>query len=209
VIFVLEGPLPALAFIAKHEKAAGTTDGPGASALFHAMDDVALGSGGNVFVSQDFSKTIRRIDSGGVVSTYAGAAMQAGTADGSIAVARFESPTGLAVGPDGALYVVDNQRLRRIAPDGQSVSTVAAAGTQVRRLVVDAAGTIYYLTMTSDLYMLPTGASSPTLLVPGAGVVVLGAAPAARLAIASKLALAGPKTLPVLCHQQLVVVNLP
>ena len=190
-------------------EAAGTTDGPGASALFYAMDDVALGSSGNVFVSQDFSKTIRRIDSGGVVSTYAGAAMQAGTADGSIAVARFESPTGLAVGPDGALYVVDNQRLRRIAPDGQSVSTVAAAGTQVRRLVVDAAGTIYYLTMTSDLYMLPTGASSPTLLVPGAGVVVLGAAPAARLAIASKLALAGPKTLLVLCYQQLVVVNLP
>ena len=37
----------------------------------------------------------------------------------------------------------------------------------------------------------------------------LGAAPTARLAIASKIALAGPKTLVVLCYQQLVVVNLP
>jgi len=63
--------------------------------------------------------------------------------------------------------------------------------------------------MASDLYMLPAGASSPTLLVPGGGVVVLGAAPTARLAIASKIALAGPKTLVVLCYQQLVVVNLP
>jgi hypothetical protein len=57
--------------------------------------------------------------------------------------------------------------------------------------------------------MLPAGASSPTLVVPGGGVVVLGAAPTARLAIASKIALAGPKTLVVLCYQQLVVVNLP
>ena len=187
----------------------GTTDGPGASALFYAMDDVALGSGGNVFVSQDFAKTIRRIDGTGNVTTYAGVAMQSGTADGPIAAARFESPTGLAYAPDGALYVVDNLRLRRIAPDGQSVSTITAAGSQVRRLVVDAAGTIYYLTTASDLYMLPAGASSPTLLVPGGGIVVLGGPPTARLAFGSKLALVGPKTLVVLCYQQLVVVNLP
>jgi DNA-binding beta-propeller fold protein YncE len=173
------------------------------------MDDLALGSGGNTFISQSFSKTIRRVDAAGNVSTYAGVATQAGSADGPIATARFESPTGLAVGPDGAVYVVDNLRLRRIAPDGQSVSTVTAAGTQVRRMVVDAAGTIYYLTLASDLYMLPAGAASPTLLVPGGGVVVLGAAPAAWLAIASKLTLVGPKTLVVLCYQQLVVVNLP
>src|SRR5205085_3071816 len=183
--------------------------GPGASALFYGMDDLVLGSGGNVFVSQKFANTIRGIDAGGNVSTYAGASMQPGTADGTIVTARFEAPTGLAYAPDGALYVVDNQRLRRIAPDGQSVSTIAAAGSQVRRLVVDAAGTIYYLNMASDLYMLPAGASSPTLLVPGGGVVVLGAAPAARLATASRLALAGPKTIVVLCYQQLVVVNLP
>jgi sugar lactone lactonase YvrE len=187
----------------------GTTDGPGASALFFAMDDLALGSGGNIFVAESFSKTIRRVDAAGVVSTYAGVASQAGTADGPIAAARFESPTGLGVGPDGAVYVVDNKHLRRIAPDGQSVSTLAAAGSQVRRLVVDAAGTVYYLTMASDLYMLPAGASSPTLLVPGGGIVVLGGPPTARLAIASKLALVGPKTLVVLCYQQLVVVNLP
>jgi len=190
-------------------EATGTTDGPGASALFFGMDDLALGIGGNIFISQSFSKTIRRVDAAGNVSTYAGVATQAGTADGPIATARFESPTGLAVGPDGAVYVVDNLRLRRIAPDGQSVSTVTAAGTQVRRMVVDAAGTIYYLTVASDLYMLPAGAASPTLLVPGGGVVVLGAAPAARLAIGSKLTLVGPKTLVVLCYQQLVVVNLP
>ncbi len=189
--------------------AAGTADGPGTSARFFGLDDVALGSGGSIYLAEGFSKTIRKVDAAGNVSTYAGVASQPGSADGPIATARFESPTGVAVGPDGAVYVVDNQRLRRIAPDGQSVSTVAAAGSQVRRLIVDAAGTLYYLTMASDLYMLPAGASSPTLLVPGGSVVVLGAAPAARLAIGSKLALAGPKTLVVLCYQMLVVVNLP
>ncbi|MEO5880821.1 MAG: hypothetical protein ABIQ06_00255, partial [Caldimonas sp.] len=194
---------------AGHCESAGTTDGPGTNARFFAIDDLALGSGSTIFLAEGFSKTIRKVDAGGNVTTYAGVATQAGYVDGPIAGARFQSPTGIAVGPDGAVYVVDNLLLRRIAPDGQSVSTVAAAGSQVRRAIVDAAGTIYYLTLAGDLNMLPAGASSPTVLVPGGSVVVLGSPPAARLNAPSKLALLGPKTLVVLCYQQLVVVNLP
>ncbi|MCE9658532.1 MAG: hypothetical protein K8R60_08225 [Burkholderiales bacterium] len=190
-------------------EAAGTTDGPGPSALLYDIDDVAVGAGGVVFLTQNFAKTIRRMDAGGNVTTYAGAAMQAGNADGPIATARFQAPTGIAVGPDGAVYVVDNGLLRRIASDGQSVSTIAAAGSQVRRAIVDTDGTIFFLTTAGDLRMLPAGASSPTVLVPGGGIVVLGGPPAARLSGPTKLALFGPKTLVVLCYQQLVVVNLP
>jgi sugar lactone lactonase YvrE len=190
-------------------ESAGTTDGPGATARLYDIDEVALDAAGNVFMTQNFAKTIRRLDTSGNVTTYAGVAMQAGSADGPIGSARFQAPSGIAVGPDGAVYVVDNQLLRRIAPDGQSVSTVTAAGSQVLRVAVDAAGTIYMLTTAGDLSMLPAGASATTVLVPGGGIVVLGAAPAARLAGPTRLALAGPKTLVVLCYQQLVVVSLP
>ena len=195
---------------AGHCEASGTTDGPGATARFLNMDGVAVAPGGIVYIAEAFSKTIRRLDGAGNVTTVAGVPGQAGSADGPVASARFQSPGSLAVGADGAVYVVDGGALRRISPDGSSVSTVAAAGSQVRQIAIDAAGTIHYLTAASDLMLLPAGAASATMLVPGGNAgVVLGSAPNARLHLASKLAFTGPKTLVVLCVGQLVVVTLP
>jgi len=50
---------------------------------------------------------IRRIDSGGNVTTYAGVAGQNARVDGPIATARFQLLLDAALGPDGAVYVVD------------------------------------------------------------------------------------------------------
>ena len=50
--------------------------------------------------------------------------------DGPSRVARFSDPFGVAVAPDGSIYVADAgraQRIRRIAPDG-TVTTVAGGG---------------------------------------------------------------------------------
>lgn len=60
----------------------------------------------------------------GVVTLAGGES--AGFADGTGAQARFESPRGVALGPDGNLYVADtqNHRIRRVGRDG-AVSTVA------------------------------------------------------------------------------------
>ena len=52
---------------------------------------------------------------------------QAGFRDGDAAVARFSDPFGVAVAPDGTIYIADagdSQRIRRISPQGM-VSTVA------------------------------------------------------------------------------------
>ena len=61
-----------------------------------------------------------------VVETIAGAAGQAGSLDGAGASARFNSPRGLAAGPDGSVFVADtgNHTIRRIAPD-RTVTTIA------------------------------------------------------------------------------------
>jgi hypothetical protein len=60
------------------------------------------------------------------VVTMAGAAGQPGSADGVGDAARFNSPRGLAAGPDGSVYVADsgNHTIRRITPDG-GVTTIA------------------------------------------------------------------------------------
>src|SRR5262245_54220886 len=55
----------------------------------------------------------------GSVTTLAGST-EPGFADGVGADARFQSPTGLAVTPEGVLYVADAtvNAIRRVGPDG-------------------------------------------------------------------------------------------
>ena len=92
-----------------------------------------------------------------IVSAAAGDGVSA-LRDGTSSRARFSYPFGIAVAPDGAVYVTDAgdaQRIRRIGADG-SVRSVAGstrghadgAGSNARfdtpsGLAIDAAGTIY------------------------------------------------------------------
>ncbi|MCL2726593.1 MAG: NHL repeat-containing protein [Polyangiaceae bacterium] len=92
-----------------------------------------------------------------MVSTLAGTG-EAGGWDGPGSEATFYYPYGIAIGPDGILYVADtfNNRIRKIAADGE-VSTLAGTGDEgltngpcatatfnsPRGIDVDAAGNIY------------------------------------------------------------------
>lgn len=82
----------------------------------------STGSGnGELFVSETYSYTIRKVDvSGGgatfTVSSFAGTTGTEGSANGTGTVARFRSPRGLAVDASGNVYVADygNHAIRRI-----------------------------------------------------------------------------------------------
>jgi sugar lactone lactonase YvrE len=92
----------------------GTTDGPGASALFSLVRGITLDAQGNIFVCDSPNNRIRKLTpSGGSynVTTLAGGD-STGIADGVGASARFFQPTGIAVDTDGNLYVVDSQNVR-------------------------------------------------------------------------------------------------
>jgi streptogramin lyase len=66
------------------------------------------------------------------ISTVAGDGTYGGGGDGGPATqAELSTPIGIAVGPDGSLYIADtnNERVRRVGPDGV-ISTVAGNGTR-------------------------------------------------------------------------------
>jgi sugar lactone lactonase YvrE len=96
----------------------GSADGAGAAAQFNAPCGVAVDAAGNVYVADTNNDTIRMIAPGGVVTTLAGTAGQAGGADGTGSAAEFNQPCGIAVDSAGNLYVADtaNDTIRRIVP---------------------------------------------------------------------------------------------
>lgn len=107
----------------------GSADGTGAAARFNFPSAIARDQNGNIYISDTFNHTIRRIAAGTqTVTTFAGAALVPGSADGAGPVARFRFPRGLAFDPQGNLYVADssNHTIRKITRDGL-VSTVAGA----------------------------------------------------------------------------------
>lgn len=118
----------ALTTIAGALNEAGSSDGIGGAARFRAAHGVAVDAAGNLYVADSGNNTIRKVTPDGLVATIAGQAGPAGSADGPASMARFDYPTGIAVAPDGVVYVADsfNHTIRKIDRTGL-VSTYAGA----------------------------------------------------------------------------------
>ena len=108
----------------------GSTNATGTAATFNRPRGVAADGSGNIYVADTDNHIIRKITSGGVVTTFAGTAGNPGSTDGSGAAARFNYPNGLAVDVNGDVYVADtlNHTVRRITSDGVVSTLVGQAG---------------------------------------------------------------------------------
>ena len=110
--------------------------GPAAQALLYQPRSVALGSDGSLYISDTGNGRIRKISTNGIITTVAGNGQPPCTpfssciGDGGLATqATLNNPQGIAVGPDGSLYIADqgSHRIRRVSPDG-TITTVAGSG---------------------------------------------------------------------------------
>jgi sugar lactone lactonase YvrE len=106
----------------------GTADGVGSSARFYQPQGVAVDSSGVVYVADTANQTIRKVTSGGSVTTLAGSPGNYGSADGTGTSARFYQPAAVAVDGSGNLYVADyfNSTVRMVTSLG-AVSTLAGS----------------------------------------------------------------------------------
>jgi streptogramin lyase len=94
--------------------------GPALDATFDGPKELALDTEGNVLIVDTENHAIRRVDAKtGKVSTVAGTGQRGGLGDGGPATkAQLDRPHGVAIGPDGSIYIGDtgNNRVRKVSP---------------------------------------------------------------------------------------------
>lgn len=139
-----------------------TVAGDGSPLVLSDPFGVAVATDGAIYFSDagDYNR-IQKIASDGSVATIAGGVRE-GFGDGVGGQALFNSPSAIAIAPDGNLIIADtgNNRIRRLTPTGQ-VSTVAGDGTAAQfngpiGVAVDASGNIYVADSYNDRIRLIT-----------------------------------------------------
>lgn len=96
---------------------AGTANGVNTNAQFNFPHSITMSADGYLYVSDLYNHRIRKISLAGVVKTLAGEFQ--GFMDGDAEDASFNEPNGLAVFPDGTIYVADfnNHKIRKITQE--------------------------------------------------------------------------------------------
>lgn len=135
--------------------------GPAIDAQIAAIQGIAADRAGNLYLSDTGHNCVRKIDTHGIITTVAGVGTAGFSGDGGPATAaQLNLPYGLAVDPNGYLYIADlgNDRVRRVSPagaidtyagrDGQGSSGDGGPATSAqmlspRNLVFDSAGNLY------------------------------------------------------------------
>jgi hypothetical protein len=99
--------------------------------------------------------------------------------------ARTSSPSGgIAVGPEGSIFVADQERIQRFGPDGAFLGEVASPGRPLGALAMDSAGNFFVTTKEKEsvferllddvVELSPTGAEVRKLAVQEPTAVAVG-----------------------------------
>lgn len=128
----------AIVRIPRHAEAIVRCDGAGnvmpavpPSRLNHPSE-IAVLPGGKIYVLDTDNQRLVEMDAAGVVSTVAGTGSAGCSGDnGPATSAQLNGPDGLAVAPDGTIYIADtqNRRIRAVRPNGIIVTVAGGART--------------------------------------------------------------------------------
>jgi sugar lactone lactonase YvrE len=96
-------------------RGSGYAEGQGTDAVFRRPTGIARHPDGYLVVADAGNHRIRSLDADGRTALLAGGGA-AGRSDGRVTAASFDTPSWVAIAPDGTIYVADtgNHRIRRI-----------------------------------------------------------------------------------------------
>jgi sugar lactone lactonase YvrE len=151
------------------------------AASIGSLAGVQTDSLGNVYVSSIDLHCVFKVDSAGTLTRVAGACRPGYSGDGGPAVnAQLHDPMGLAVDPNGALYIADsfNHVVRKVLRDG-TITTVAGNGTpgfsgdggpatraqlaNPQTIAIDAGGNLYIAGYTRRIRRVSTDGTITTM----------------------------------------------
>ncbi len=114
------------------EQAFAGDGGAATSAKLNRPQAVAMGPDGSLYIADTANYRVRRVSTGGVITTFAGNGTRGFSGDGGPATsARLDWPSGIVLDPAGNLYIADgfSHRVRKVAAGTNVITTVAGNGT--------------------------------------------------------------------------------
>ncbi len=146
-------------------------DGNGLSARLNAPAGLAVDGNGNVVIADFGNHRIRRMTTGGELTTVAGSGEGNFEDADSGSKVTFNAPAGVDVGPDGDMYVADSQNdsIRRVRSDGGGTVTLAPRGgvSKPRDVAVDPKGGIYVAEAGGGWVRKLNGSNRPDVVLKG------------------------------------------
>ncbi|HQX90415.1 MAG TPA: hypothetical protein PKY03_08465 [Moraxellaceae bacterium] len=111
----------------------GIANGDVSVGRFMYPQSVGVDAAGNVYVADTQNDCLRKITSGGIISTFSGACTGFGPAaepiDGTSTTARFNDLGHILMKADGSMYVTDSHSIRHVSTNG-AVTTIAGSPGQ-------------------------------------------------------------------------------
>jgi sugar lactone lactonase YvrE len=108
-------------------------NGPAANAQLSLPASIAIDAAGNILICDQGNHRIRKVTPGGNITTVVGTGTLGFAGDGGPAIsAQLSSPSGIAVGSNGTVYIADGQNFRiRKVDSNNIITTIAGTGVSL------------------------------------------------------------------------------
>ena len=106
-------------------------NGPASSAMLYSPQSVAVDISGNVYIADQWNLRIRKVNSAGIITTFAGTGVAGATGNGGAAtLATLAYPRDIFPDISGNVYIADsNNFMIRVVNSAGIISTLAGTGT--------------------------------------------------------------------------------
>ena len=103
--------------------------GPATAASLYSCRAMCRDAFGNIYIGDDYSRTVRKVNTLGIISTVVGTGTVGYSGDGGPAsAAQLLSVAGITTDRSGNLYIADGSRIRKVTMTTGIITTVAGTG---------------------------------------------------------------------------------